>query len=162
MTAIDRAGTGPDSDATPRGGGAPRGEVVDRGRLDRLARFVLVGGVGFVVSTALLAVLVGRGLPNFLASLLATEGAIVLNYSLHELFTFGTRQLTWRRLATYNAAAALGLVITAAAFDALSRTTDLPLVVRNLLAVGCGTGSNFLLSSRLVWGTRAGAVVSED
>ena len=157
MTAIDGTDAGHDS-ATDA---APRGEVVDRGRLDRLIRFVLVGGVGFVVSTALLAVLVTQGVPNFLASLIATEGAIVLNYSLHEVFTFGTRQLTWRRLATYNAAAALGLVITAAAFDVLSRTTGLPLVVRNLLAVGCGTGSNFLLSSRFVWGTRAG-VVPED
>ena len=137
------------------------GEVSDLRRIDRLVRFLLVGGVGFVVSTGLLALLTGRGVPNFLASLLATEAVIVLNYSLHEVFTFGTRQLRLRRLATYNLAAALGLVITAVAFDLVSRSTDLPLVVRNLLAVACGTGSNFLLSSRFVWGTRAGAVVDD-
>lgn len=124
------------------------------GGIRRLVRFVAVGGVGFLVSTAVLALLVRRGLPNFLASLLATEVAIVGNYVGHEVFTFGTRQLTWRRLGGYNAAAVVGLVLTAAAFDAISRATDLPLVVRNLLAVGCGTTSNFLLSARLVWGTR--------
>lgn len=126
-------------------------EVTRMGRLQRLVRFVGVGGVGFVVSTAIVAVLVGRGLPNFVASLVATEVAIVNNYLLHEVFTFGTRRASWRRLAAYNLAAGLGLLITATAFDVLARTTDLPLVLRNLLAVGCGTASNFLLSSRFVW-----------
>lgn len=149
MTATERSTTS---------GAAAAGQVAEMGRVQRLARFVCVGGVGFVFSTAVLAVLVGQGLPNFLASLLATEAAIVLNYVGHEMFTFGTRQVTWRRLATYNLSAALGLVITAAAFDAISRGTDLPLVVRNLLAVGCGTASNFLISSRFVWGTKAGVV----
>ena len=139
-------------------GSAATGQVAEMGRVQRLVRFVGVGGVGFLFSTGVLAVLVGRGLPNFVASLLATEAAIVLNYTGHEMFTFGTRQVTWRRLATYNASAALGLVITAVVFDAISRGTDLPLVVRNLLAVGCGTTSNFLISARLVWGTKAGAV----
>ncbi len=134
------------------------GQVVEMSRVQRLVRFVCVGSVGFLFSTGVLAVLVGQGLPNFLASLLATEAAIVLNYVGHEMFTFGTRRVTWRRLATYNLSAALGLVITAVAFDAISRVTDLPLVVRNLVAVGCGTTSNFLISSRLVWGTKAGAV----
>jgi putative flippase GtrA len=134
------------------------GEVSEMGRVQRLVRFVAVGGVGFVVGTLLLAVFVDRGLPNFLASLLATECAIINNYVLHEVFTFGTRRLTLRRLGTYNLAAALGLVITAVAFDGISRVVDWPLVVRNLLAVGCGTTSNFLLSSRFVWGTRAGVV----
>lgn len=147
----------PESPDAPR----TRGEVSDLGRIDRLVRFLLVGGVGFVVSTGLIALLTSRGVPNFLASLLATETVIILNYSLHELFTFGTRQLTVRRLATYNLAAALGLVITAVAFDLVSRSTDLPLVVRNLVAVACGTSSNFLLSSRFVWGTKAGAVVED-
>ncbi len=158
-TAADAASTapaGPPPD-TPRA----RGEVSDLGRIDRLTRFVMVGGVGFVVSTTLIALLTSRGVPNFLASLLATETVIILNYSLHEVFTFGTRQLTLRRLGTYNLAAALGLVITAVAFDVVSRSTDLPLVVRNLMAVACGTGSNFLLSSRFVWGTKAGAVVED-
>lgn len=136
-------------------------EVVAMSRLQRLFRFVCVGGLGFVFSTTVLALLVGQGLPNFVASLLATEAAIILNYVGHEMVTFGTRRLTWRRLATYNASAALGLLITAVAFDAISRGTDLPLVVRNLLAVGCGTASNFLISSRFVWGTRAGAVPAD-
>lgn len=139
----------------------PRGQVADMGRLERLVRFVAVGGVGFVASTAVLAVLVSQGLPNFVASLIATEIAIVGNYLLHEVFTFGTRQLTLRRLGTYNLAAALGLLITAVAFDLISRSSDLPLVVRNLMAVACGTGSNFLLSARFVWGTKAGAVVED-
>src|SRR5690606_26750346 len=122
--------------ATPPPAPAPaptKGEVTDMGRVQRLVRFVLVGGVGFVVSTAVLAMLVGQGLPNFVASLLATETAIIGNYLLHEVFTFGTRQLSWRRLGTYNLAAALGLVITAVAFDLISRSVpDWPLVVRNL------------------------------
>ena len=141
--------------------GHARGEVRDMGRVHRLARFVLVGGIGFVVNTILVAVLTGRGVPNLVASLLATETVIIMNYTLHEAFTFGTRQLTLRRLGAYNLAAALGLVITAVAFDLVSRGTDLPLVVRNLVAVACGTGSNFLLSARFVWGTRAGAVAED-
>lgn len=142
-----------DSTTTTTSAGAPVGDVTSMGGIQRLARFVAVGAVGFVVSTAVLAVLVGQGLPNFVASLLATEVAIVGNYMLHEVFTFGTRQLTWRRLGAYNLAAGLGLLITAGAFDVISRTTDLPLVLRNLLAVASGTTSNFLLSARLVWGS---------
>ena len=139
-----------------------RGEVTDMGRVQRLVRFVAVGAVGFVVSTLLVGLLVSRGLPNFLASLLATEAAIVGNYLLHEAVTFGTRRVTRRRLGTYNLAAAAGLLITATAFDLVARAVpDWPLVVRNLLAVGCGTTSNFLLSARFVWGTRAG-VVADD
>jgi len=143
--------------------GTARGEVVHMGRLERLVRFVMVGGLGFVVSTAILALLVAQGLPNFVASLTATEIVIVMNSLLHERFTFGTRVFTWRRLLTYNLAAGLGLVITAVAFDLISRgAPDLALVVRNLLAVACGTASNFLLSARFVWGTRAGAVVPDE
>ena len=132
------------------------------GRVHRLARFLLVGGIGFVVNTALVALLTGRGVPNLVASLLATETVILMNYTLHEVFTFGTRQLTLRRLGTYNLAAALGLVITAVAFDVVSRTTGLPLILRNLVAVACGTGSNFLLSARFVWGTRPGPCRRSD
>ena len=140
-----------------------KGEVTDMHRGERLVRFVLVGGIGFVVSTAVLAVLVDRGLPNFVASLLATETAIIGNYLLHEVFTFGTRELSWRRLGTYNLAATLGLVITAVAFDAISRSVpDWPLVLRNLGAVACGTASNFLLSAKFVWGTQLGAATTEE
>ena len=162
-TPVDEAATAPapptphlDAPLDPDAGPQAHGEVSDIGRLERLVRFLMVGGVGFVVSTTLLALLTGRGVPNFLASLLATEMVIVLNYMLHEVFTFGTRRLTWRRLGAYNLAAGLGLLITAGAFDAISRVTDLPLVVRNLLAVASGTTSNFLLSARFVWGAGPG------
>lgn len=155
VTALDDPSTDP---AAPIS--AARGEVVHMGRLERLVRFVMVGGLGFVVSTAILALLVSQGLPNFLSSLLATEFVIIMNYLLHEVFTFGTRQFTVRRLLTYNLAAGLGLLITAGAFDLISRSVDWPLVVRNLAAVACGTTSNFLLSARFVWGTRAGKVTN--
>lgn len=159
MTSLDDATVTDPAQPT----GTTRGEVVQMGRFERLVRFVMVGGLGFVVSTAILALLVAQDLPNFLASLIATEIVIVMNYLLHEVFTFGTRVFTWRRLLTYNLAAALGLVITAVAFDFVSRSApDLPLVVRNLLAVACGTASNFLLSARFVWGTRAGAVMTDE
>ena len=140
---------------TAAGIATARGELTDMGRLQRLVRFLAVGVVGFGVSTLVLWVLVGRGLPDFLASLLATEVAIVHNYLWHEVVTFGTRQATWRRLVTYNLAAGVGLLITATAFAVASRVLpDVPLVARNLLAVGCGTTSNFLLSMRFVWGER--------
>lgn len=126
--------------------------VSPMGHAHRLVRFVSVGVVGFVVSTAILAVLVGH-LPNLLASLLATEVAILGNYTLHEFFTFKTGRVAVRRAMVYNASAAVGLVITAVAFDQISRQVpEWPLVVRNLAAVASGTLSNFLLSSRFVWG----------
>lgn len=140
---------------TAAGIATARGELTEMGRLQRLARFVTVGVLGFGVSTAGLWVLVGQGLPDFLASLLATEVAVIHNYLWHEAVTFGTKQVTWRRLVTYNLAAGVGLVITATAFALISRALpDVPLVVRNLLAVGCGTTSNFVLSMRFVWGER--------
>ena len=61
-----------------------------RGEAERVARFALVGGIGFLVDTGLLAVLHdGAGADPFSARLLSTSVAALTTWRLSRTLTFG-------------------------------------------------------------------------
>src|SRR5690242_2064109 len=86
------------------------------GRLARPLRFGLVGLSGVAVNTAVLWALVHGGhLSIVLASVLATETAILNNFMFNDRWTFrgaGHRRPFGQRLLTFNGVALGGMAIT--------------------------------------------------
>ncbi len=146
--------------------------ALGRGPLDRsgasvsrLARFALVGISGIGVNSALITVLVEIGrLPPVVAGALATEAAILSNFTLHDRWTFGGRStaIAWpRRAARYNLAALGGLAINVAVLAGLTGLLRLHYLVANVGAIGVAFGWNYFASSRFAWAVAGSDDASE-
>jgi dolichol-phosphate mannosyltransferase len=129
-------------------------------RFDRLIRFGLVGISGIVVNTAILWTLVHRtGLAVPLASMLATEVAIISNFLLNDRWTFragARRHGVWLRLLPFNGVALGGMVLTAVLLTTLTNYAGLPLLIANVLAVGGAMIWNYVMNTRWTWRAPAG------
>jgi putative flippase GtrA len=129
-------------------------------RCARPIRFGLVGLSGAIVNSGVLWGLVwGMGLPVLLASVLATEAAILSNFLLNDRWTFRTAARQGRlvrRLVRFNGVALGGMAITAAVLAALTAHGHLPLLFANLLAVGAAMAWNYVVNSRWTWGQGMG------
>jgi len=129
-------------------------------RFQELIRFGLVGLSGVLVNTLMLWVLAQRlGLAVPLASVLATEVAIISNFLLNDRWTFSGRHTRSfiQRLLRYNSVAIGGLVITTGVLTFLTSVGALPLLVANLVAVLVAMAWNYTLSSRWTWHRATGA-----
>jgi putative flippase GtrA len=124
-----------------------------------LMRFALVALVGLGVDIALswtLAAIIGLPLP--LAAVCGFLCAAVLNYFLHEHWTFGTGAPSIRRGSLYLAVLGatlgvrIGSVTLLQAFVLPNEDQELAVL---LIAVGASFAANYLLSRRLVF--RAGS-----
>jgi dolichol-phosphate mannosyltransferase len=124
-------------------------------RYSRLLRFGLVGVSGMAVNSAVLWVLVSEiCLPLLLASMLATEVAILSNFLLNDRWTFrhATRTHTaFQRYIRFNGVAFGGMLITAIMLAALTTYAHLHLLLANVLAVGVAMGWNYIVNSRWTW-----------
>jgi dolichol-phosphate mannosyltransferase len=124
-------------------------------RYSRPVRFGLVGASGIVVNTAMLwALVAGAGLWVPLASVIATEAAIVSNFALNDRWTFRAapqRLPLWQRFLRFNGVALGGMLLTAALLTALTSYGHLPLLPANLLAVGGALAWNYLINTRWTW-----------
>jgi putative flippase GtrA len=104
--------------------------------MTRLARFNIVGVLGFALQLGVLTALVGAGWPVFLATIVAVEVAVLHNFAWHERWTWadvpGSRRARLARFHALNGVISLGgnAVITAALAQA-----GAPVVVANLGAV---------------------------
>jgi dolichol-phosphate mannosyltransferase len=127
-------------------------------RFKRPLRFGLVGVSGVVVNSAILWVLVREAhLAVLLASVAATEMAILSNFMLNDRWTFGavTRERSLgQRLLRFNGVALGGMAITSGTLILLTSYGHLPLLMANLLAVGIATVWNYLVNSRWTWNHR--------
>lgn len=123
----------------------------------RFAQFSLVGASGVLVNTALLWLLVeAGGLNHLLAAVLATEAAVLSNFTLNDLWTFrhAPPRLSWfRRAVRYNCIALGGLAITVAVLAMLTMLLGLHYLVANLFAIGAATLWNYIANSRFTWAT---------
>ena len=120
----------------------------------RPLRFGVVGVSGILVNSAVLWALVqGPHIAVPLASVLATETAILSNFMLNDRWTFGgARQRSLiQRLWRFNGVALGGMAITAIILTALTTYTHLHLLLSNVLAVGSATAWNYLVNSRWTW-----------
>ena len=121
----------------------------------RFARFAVVGGTGVLVNSALLLALVELvELRAIVAAAVATEGAIVSNFALNSLWTFGDRRpgtslLT--RAARYNVCALGGMAITLATLALLTMMLNMPYFLANLIAICAATLSNYVANARWTW-----------
>ena len=123
-------------------------------RFDRLIRFGLVGVSGIAVNTAVLWLLVtGARLAVPLASVLATEVAIISNFLLNDRWTFrGAEQHGfWSRLLRFNGVALGGMLLTAVLLTLLTHYAGLPLLIANVLAVGGAMAWNYVINTRWTW-----------
>jgi len=88
----------------------------------RAVKFVVAGGTGAVLNTAVLYVLFRwPGVPLVVASALGAELAVVNNYLLNERWTFAATAPSPRRFAKFNAASLGGLAVNALSVWFLAR-----------------------------------------
>lgn len=130
-------------------------ESLDRVRLPRSLRFLLVGlsGVG-VNNGALLALVDWAGLPLLVAAALAIETSIWNNFLLNDAWTFGRGPRLrpwWARALAFHATAALAAGINLGLLALLVSAAGLHYVVANLLAIALAAGVNYGLSTIWTW-----------
>lgn len=126
-----------------------------RASIPRLARFALVGISGIGVNSAVITFLVEIGrLSPVVAGALATEAAILSNFTLHDRWTFRGQcnAVGWPgRAARYNLAALGGLVINVAVLAGLTGWLHLHYLVANVVAIGAAFAWNYVASCRFAW-----------
>ncbi|HEU5103619.1 MAG TPA: GtrA family protein [Roseiflexaceae bacterium] len=117
-------------------------------------RFGLVGLSGVAVNSAVLWALVAAGLTVPIASMGATEAAVVSNFLLNDRWTFAdcaTPLPRWQRFLRFNGVALGGMLLAAALLTALTTYGRVPLLLANLLAVGARLAWNYTINTRLTW-----------
>ena len=118
-------------------------------------KFACVGLLGTVVNTAALWLLTdGTHLYYLLSSAVATELAILHNFTINNLWTFtgahgGGTLLT--RLLKFNTAALGGLLLTVGVLFMLVHYLSLNYLIANVLAIGASTLWNYSASRLWVW-----------
>ena len=124
----------------------------------RLVRFSMAGLAGFVVQVAALAFLVSVTSMHYLvATILAVEAAILINFVWHDRWTWQDRPAAseaerWRRLARFNAMTGLtsiagSVMVTAGLVEMLSLS---PIVANIISVIALGT-VNFAGANTLVF-----------
>jgi putative flippase GtrA len=123
-----------------------------------LACFGIVGSSGTIVNSVVLWVLVHScGLPVALASLLATEVAIIHNFVLHDHWTFRAHRThgSWiERLVRFHSVSLGGLILTVCVVWLATAAAHIRLIPANLLASAIVMVWNYIGNRRWTWGRR--------
>lgn len=132
-------------------------DLLNRPLIRRFIRFVIVGGSGIIVNSAVLWSLHDKQhLPLWFASPLAIAVAIFYNFILNDLWTWREyrthRQFTFlNRLWRYYLSATLGALINYGLLLLLTHRFEMYYQIANLIGIAAGTFSNFTLSDRWVF-----------
>jgi dolichol-phosphate mannosyltransferase len=138
-----------------------RRRLADVRRYRRLGKFLVVGGSGVCVNTAVLFVLHQIvGLPVVIGSALAVEVAIGSNYLLNDRWTFGQLRPSLRRFAQFNTVSLGGLLLTTSAVWVLSTTFGMNYLLANLVGISLATSWNFAANAYWTWGADRRAAVT--
>jgi dolichol-phosphate mannosyltransferase len=123
----------------------------DRGT--RMAGFAAVGASGVAVNTAALAALLSLGGAHVLVwSFVATQVAIVWNFSLSERWVFRGQQVgLWSRLSSYTALNNASFALSGPLLMALITIAALPVLLANVVSLGVLAIVRFVISDRLIW-----------
>jgi putative flippase GtrA len=120
-----------------------------------IVKFMLVGGSGAVLNTAVLYLLYQRlHMPLVAASAVAVELAVVNNFLLNDRWTFATRSRSLQRFAKFNVSSLGGLAVNVLSVWFLARH-GLPVLVANLAGIAAGMAVNLTLSVTWVWRRKA-------
>ena len=121
----------------------------------RFARFGAVGASGVLVNNIALFLLVDRGRFNpVVAAVIATEAAVISNFTLNDRWTFADMKgkRTWlARAAHYNVVVLGGLVIAVLTLFALTSWFHIHYLVANLAGIGAGMLWNYAVNLRVTW-----------
>jgi len=121
----------------------------------RLARFGLVGFVGTLVNTGLLATLVEVwGWNKVAGAIIATEAAILVNFTLNDRWTFRgarTRRSWPARAVRYNVVALGGLLVSIVVLAILTHLGGMYYLFANLIAILSATVWNYCANARITW-----------
>jgi dolichol-phosphate mannosyltransferase len=119
-------------------------------KVGRVAKFVVVGFIGILISTGVLYLLSRRlALPLVLSSGVAVELAVISNFLLNSSWTFASYP-SLPRFAKFNVASLAGLAVNVAGVWLLSRS-GLYLFAAELIGVAVGFAVNYLFSVLWVW-----------
>jgi dolichol-phosphate mannosyltransferase len=120
-----------------------------------ILRFGCVGLIGAVVNSALLWLLTEQAHMYYLSSsVLATEVAILANFTLNHTWTFATLhddQRLMSRLVKFNVVSLGGLVLTVATLFVLTQFAGLHYMVANVIAIGFAATWNYVVNRRWTW-----------
>ena len=125
----------------------------------RWLTFSAVGAIGFVVQLAALWILTDHfGLHYLVATLVATELAILLNFFCHEWWTWSDRPAdtseAFRRLFRFHIAnGAISLAGGAMIMPLIVEFARVPYLLANVLTVGACSVANFVAADRVVFRT---------
>lgn len=123
--------------------------------LNRMGKFLIVGGLGTFVNTGILIILYQElHFALVAASALATELAIGHNFLWNNYWTFKQSSLSLIRFARFNIVSLGGQCITVVALWTLVRYTGLHYVIANLAGVGLALIWNFAVNVHWTWGPK--------
>ncbi|HWY53070.1 MAG TPA: GtrA family protein [Terriglobales bacterium] len=141
------------------GGTSKRGleSFVWRSKIQRPAKFALVGAIGIVVQLATLRELTVLGLDYLWATGLAVEAAVLHNFMWHERFTWSDRGASHlaetgvRLLRFHLSNGAISILGSLLLMRWLVGHFGMSMLVANLLAIAACSVGNFLASDRWVF-----------
>ena len=117
-------------------------------------KFAVVGGSGIIVNMLVFLILTNyTSIHHLVASAIATEIAILNNFTWNHIWTFKKRgeMNILIRIAAFHGSRILGLIVTVAGLYVLSDLLGLPMNPSYLVAIGLGVIVNFLTSDLFVW-----------
>ena len=117
-------------------------------------KFAIVGGSGVIVNMLVFLILTNyTSIHHLVASAIATEIAILNNFTWNHLWTFRRRgkMNILVRIAAFHGSRILGLIVTVAGLYVLSDLLGLPKYPYYIIAIGLGVIANFLTSDLFVW-----------
>ena len=117
-------------------------------------KFAIVGGSGVIVNMLVFLILTNyASIHHLIASAVATEVAILNNFTWNHLWTFRRRgrMNILVRITAFHASRILGLIVTVAGLYVLSDLLGLPKYPYYIIAIGLGVIANFLTSDLFVW-----------
>lgn len=138
------------------------------------AKFLVVGGIGFVINQVMLFLLYDTSIFFFLpeqgtewdigpytanarllvSSIIAVETAIFFQFNAHERWTFRWRprkEFWLRRFVKFQASSIISPIIIVAATNILTTNFEMSPYVSNAIGVLLGVSWNWLANSLLIW-----------
>jgi len=120
-------------------------------------KFGIVGGSGVVVNYLCFWLLTEfLRLNHLIASIIATEIAILNNFALNDLWTFRERRRSRLafRIMNFHWSRVLGLLVTVGSLYLLVDLMGFEKLISYIFAIGFGTLTNFFTSDLFVWPER--------
>jgi putative flippase GtrA len=125
-------------------------------RLMQVSKFLIVGGLGTLVNTAVLVILYRLlHLALVVASALATELAIGHNFLWNDRWTFGRHGLSLNRFVRFNVVSLGGQCVTVVTLWVLVQHTALHYLVANLIGIGLALVWNLAINMHWTWGAKS-------